>query len=157
MWFTNAYERGGTNKLSEKISLEKRGQLTGQLVQLSRERSLPGSTVSTMSTWSIISARLGLLPNNKKRRQKLTRNVLIPTQGCNDRRPISQHDAIIRIRREQPLQKRDRRIEHDGPFVARLDTHVDLVVVDEIGVHAFDEGRGCAVEVGVAQHGAEVV
>lgn len=123
---------------------------TGQLVQLSRERSFPGSTVSTIEQPKHHQS----ISSNHEATAQHTRNVLISAERSDDGRLIGEDDFVVGVGREQALKKGNSRVEDDGAFHTSLDADLDLAVIHEVGADALNVGGGGAVEVGGSDDGA---
>ena len=86
----------------------------------------------------------------------LTWNILITTQGSDDRRIICQFNLVVRIRRVKSLEKRDGRVKDNVAFDSSFDEGLDLLGVHEEGVDVTDVGGRGRVEVCGAEEGAEL-
>jgi len=126
--------------------------LTGQPVQLSKERSLEGSTVSTR----------GGIKNERRRRIRKDRsartgNVLVPVQGCDNGGTVSELLAVLGVGREETLKQSGGGIEDGGTLATRLHSDVNLLEVNELGGDLGDLGVTATGEVGIAEESSQFV
>src|SRR5579863_9994319 len=105
--------------------------ITGQSVQLSRERSFEGSTVSAVVQVSQTSSTNTI-------HTALTRYVFIASEWGSDLSFVRKLDGVCRGGREQALQECDRGVEHNTTLTAVFDTSMDLVEVDEFGANIMN-------------------
>ena len=117
-------------------------------MKLFSEMSKFGSTLSTCL--SSVSSQ------GPERPEKLTGDVLVPSQRTDDRRPIREGDVVVRGGREEPLQQPLHGVEDNRAPSARVRADDELRDVRDVRAYAVDEGRGRGVEVGRAQEPAEL-
>lgn len=123
-------ERYSLDQISK---VKPRISLTGQFVQLSKERSFPGSTVSTVHAQKRRCVNLQI-----EQHSQLTRNILISTQRRNNSGFVGKNDLVIRIGWEKTLEQRNGRVENDCAFHSSLDADLDFIVVDQIGANTLN-------------------
>ncbi len=120
---------------------------TGQSVQLSRERSLPGSTVSTGQI--VIPRKPNIIQICER-----TRHVLVTPERSNNSGVVSKDDFIVGGRREEALKEGDGRVENNSAFYASLNSDFDLTVVHEVAVDSLDVRGRLAVEISIFDQGS---
>jgi len=105
---------------------------TGQLVQLSRERSLPGSTVST------IRVKICEPACHEPQDGCPTGNILVASERSNDGGLIGKNNLVLGSGGEQTLKKSNGGVEDNGALHAGLHADLNLAIVDEVRANALD-------------------
>jgi hypothetical protein len=108
---------------------------------------------STVSTWKPRCHECF----HRELQGKLTRDVLITSEGSDNSGLVGKDDLVVRGRREETLQNGDGGIEHDGALNASLDSDFDLGVVDKVSTDSIDVRGRLAVEVGLTDQAAKAV
>lgn len=114
---------------------------------------MPGSTVSTVNAYDIVSER----STREEERRSHTGNILVSAKRCDDGGLIRKLDLVLGVRGEQALKESYGRVKDNGALNASLDANVYLAVIDEVAAHTLDVRRRGVVEVRGAQSSTQLV
>ena len=84
------------------------------------------------------------------------RNVLVTAEGCHDRSLIGKGDLVFGGRGEKTLKEGDGGVEDHGALTTGLGVEVNLVGVNEVGLHAPDVGGRRGAQVNRAEERAKL-